>query len=209
MAVQYERIVVGPLETNCYVVWDTDSLCAVIIDPGGDSDSIRRCIGSNNLNVQLILLTHGHPDHCFAAGELAAEYGVEVAMHKADIDQIECGMELAEMFYDISAFVPFNPAHLLENGDILNYENLKIEVIHTPGHSPGGLCFAVDAGIFCGDTIFANSIGRTDFPGGSHTQLIASIHNALMSKPDNTPLFPGHGPSTTVGRERATNPFLS
>ncbi len=209
MIIQHQQLTVGPLQTNCYVIWALDTRAAAIIDPGGDADIIRDCIDSNNLSVELVLLTHGHPDHCFVAGDLADEYAVEIAMHEADIEQIEQGMALAEMFYDVSGFVPFTPKKLLVDGDILAFGNSQIQVAHTPGHSQGGLCFVTSAGIFCGDTIFAGSIGRTDFPGGSYPQLIASIQNKLLIQADKTPLYPGHGPHTTVGRERATNPFLN
>lgn len=209
MPVEFETLAVGPLQTNCYVVWDTNTLDAAIIDPGADRDRIERSIASRGLNIKIILLTHGHFDHCFVAGDLAAEYGVEIAMHQSDIEQITEGMDIAEMFYDVPSFVEFSPANLLTDGDMLKLGESPIEVIHTPGHSQGGLCFVTDAGVFCGDTIFANSIGRTDFPGGSHPQLIASINAKLLSMKDETPLYPGHGPATTVGHERATNPFLA
>lgn len=209
MIIQHQRLTVGPLQTNCYVIWDSDTRSAAVIDPGGDADIIRGCIDYNNLTLELILLTHGHPDHCFVAGDMANDFGVEVAMHEADIVQIEQGMALAEMFYDVSGFVPFKPAKMLDNGDILTLAESQVQVMHTPGHSPGGLCFKTSVGVFCGDTIFAGSIGRTDFPGGSHHQLLMSIQTKLLSLTDSTPLYPGHGPHTTVGRERATNPFLS
>jgi hydroxyacylglutathione hydrolase len=209
VAIEFRTLVVGPLETNCYVIWDARSHEAAIIDPGGDKVAISDCVASNHLRVKYVLLTHGHPDHCFVAGDVAHEYGAEIAMHSADIEQIEGGLALAELFYDVSSFTRFSPSRLLEDGDVLTLGDSVIEVIHTPGHSPGGLCFVTDAGVFCGDTVFAGSIGRTDFPGGSHAEIIGSINAKLLSMKDETPLYPGHGPSTTVGRERATNPFLT
>lgn len=209
MAVQFHTLELGPLEANCYLVWDTQTHQAAIIDPGGDADAIVDCAVSNGLDVKYILLTHGHPDHCFVAGDLERHYGVEVCLHEADIDQIEQGLALAELFYDVSSFVEVSRHKLLNDGDVLRLGESAIEVIHTPGHSRGGLCFVTDAGVFCGDTVFAGSVGRTDFPGGSHPELIASINTKLLSMPDETPLYPGHGPCTTVGRERATNPFLA
>jgi len=209
VAVQFHSLVVGPLETNCYLVWDTQTHQAAIIDPGGDADAIVDCAASNGLDVKYVLLTHGHPDHCFVAGDLEKRYGAEVCMHEADIEQVKQGLALAELFYDVSSFVEVSPSKLLNDGDVLRLGESAIEVIHTPGHSPGGLCFVTDAGVFCGDTVFAGSIGRTDFPGGSHTELIASIDTKLLPMTDDTPLYPGHGPCTTVGRERASNPFLT
>lgn len=208
MPVRFEALAVGPLETNCYLVWDVDTRDAVLIDPGGDKPRIEQMISSLGLNVKYILLTHGHFDHCFVAGDLAREYGVEIAMHESDIEQITQGMDIAEMFYDMSSYVEVLPSKLLADGDVIRLGESPIEAIHTPGHSRGGLCFVTDAGVFCGDTIFANSIGRSDFPGGSHPQLIASIRARILSMKDETPLYPGHGQFTTVGIERASNPFL-
>lgn len=209
MAVEFETLAVGPLETNCYVIWDTETHDAAIIDPGGDKQLIVDSIISHGLSVKYILLTHGHFDHVYFADDLSRDYDAEVAMHESDIEQMEQGKSLAEMFYDGSSYVEFLPSQLLTDGDVLHLGESVIEVIHTPGHSQGGICFVTDAGVFCGDTIFAGSIGRADFPGGSHSQLIASIHAKLLSMKDETPLYPGHGPATTVGRERATNPFLT
>lgn len=209
MAIQFRTLAVGPLETNSYVIWDVETHQAAIIDPGGDKHAISDCVVSNQLKVKYVLLTHGHPDHCFLAGDFAADYSAEIGMHEADVEQVEGGLGLAELFYDVSSFTHFSPSRLLNDGDVLHLGESSIEVIHTPGHTPGGVCFATDAGVFCGDTVFAGSIGRTDFPGGSHPQLMTSINEKLLSMKDETPLYPGHGPSTTVGRERATNPFLT
>jgi len=200
---------VGPLGTNCYIVWDESTRTAVIIDPGGDAAKVRQAISYDDLTPAGILLTHGHPDHCFAAGYLAREYGTEILMHEADIDQVEQGLSLLEMIYDVSSFVELSPLKFIKDGDAIDLGESAIQVIHTPGHSPGGLCFVTDCGVFCGDTIFAGSIGRTDFPGGDYDQLITSIKTKLLTLPGATPLHPGHGPSTTVARERATNPFLT
>lgn len=210
MAINFHTLAVGPLETNCYVIWDAQTRQAAVIDPGGDKQAISDFAASNDLHVEYVLLTHGHPDHCFVAGDLVTEYGTEVCMHESDIEQVEAGLAVAEMlFYDVSGYIPFAPSRLLNDGDVLRLGGSAIEVIHTPGHSPGGLCFVTDAGVFCGDTVFADSIGRTDFPGGSYPELVASIKLKLLSMKDETPLYPGHGPPTTVGRERASNPFLT
>lgn len=209
MSIEFKALVVGPLEANCFLVWDTDSLDAALIDPGDDIQGISDAVHSLSLKVKYVLLTHGHPDHCFVAGNAVSDFGAELAMHEADIEQVEQGMALAEMFYNVTTFVPFSPSILLADGQVLQIGKSVIQVIHTPGHSQGGLCFVTEVGVFCGDTIFAGSIGRTDFPGGSHEQLITSIKTKLLTMKDETPLYPGHGPSTTVGRERASNPFLS
>lgn len=208
MPVEFRTLVVGPLETNCYLVWDVESLEAAVIDPGDDISRISDLVSSLCLRVKYVLLTHGHPDHCFVAGNAARDYSAEICMHEFDIEQVEQGLVLAEMFYDVSTFVPFLASVLLNDADVLHLGQSPIEVIHTPGHSQGGLCFATDAGVFCGDTIFAGSIGRTDFPGGSYEQIISSIRTRILGMKDETPLYPGHGPATTVGRERVSNPFL-
>lgn len=209
MSVDFRSLVVGKLQTNCYLVWDRELLHAVLIDPGDDISLITDAVDSLGISVERVLLTHGHPDHCFVAGNAAKHFGADIAMHEADVEQIEQGLGIAEMFYDVTTFVPFSPSILLSDGDVLHIGEAPIEVLHTPGHSRGGLCFATDAGVFCGDTIFCGSIGRTDFPGGDHNQLISSIRTRILPMKNETPLYPGHGPSTTVGREKTSNPFLA
>lgn len=208
MSVSFQGLVVGPLATNCYVVWDQSTRAAAIIDPGGDAAKIRETVSSNDLKPASILLTHGHLDHCYAAGHIARKYGAAIYMHEADVGQVELSLPVLEMVYDVSGFVRFSPSEPLEDGDVLQLGESTIKVLHTPGHSPGGVCFVTDAGVFCGDTIFAGSVGRTDFPGGDHDQLIESIKSKLLTLPDSIHLYPGHGPSTTVGGEKTTNPFL-
>lgn len=208
MPVQFEALAVGPIQSNCYIVWDVGTREAAIIDPGDEKDLIERVISDHNLSVKHILLTHGHFDHCFVAGDISAEYGVGVSMHEADIEQIHDPLGFADMYYDMSSFVDFAPQTMLSDGDVIKLGDSRIEVIYTPGHTQGGLCFVTDAGVFCGDTIFAGSVGRTDFAGGSQSQLMASIREKILSMKDETPLYPGHGPATTVGQERATNPYL-
>jgi len=208
VSVSFQGLVVGPLATNCYVVWDQSTRAAAIIDPGGDAAKIRETVSSNDLKPASILLTHGHLDHCYAAGHIARKYGAAIYMHEADVGQVELSLPVLEMVYDVSGFVRFSPSEPLEDGDVLQLGESTIKVLHTPGHSPGGVCFVTDAGVFCGDTIFAGSVGRTDFPGGDHDQLIESIKSKLLTLPDSIHLYPGHGPSTTVGGEKTTNPFL-
>lgn len=208
MAIDIRPLAVGPLEANCYILWDSDTLSAAVVDPGGDRELIANTVASLNLKVEYILLTHAHLDHSFCVGDLAKEWGAKVAMHESDIPLLIDDIGLGEMFYDMSSHVEFSPSILLSEGDELHLGESVISVIHTPGHSPGGLCFKTDAGIICGDTIFAGGIGRTDFPGGSYDQLMESIKTKILTLDDSIRLYPGHGPSTTVGRERATNPFL-
>jgi hydroxyacylglutathione hydrolase len=200
--------VVGPFATNCYIIHDSDSSEAAIIDPGGDPDVIRGIVDSSSLSVAIILLTHGHPDHTFYAGALADVYCAQIAMHPGDLAYAQEFMCVAEGFYDMSQYVPFEPSRILNDGDVIDIDGMTITAFHTPGHSASGMCFVVGDHVFCGDTLFAGSIGRTDFPGGSYSQLRRSIHDKLLVLPDDTTLCPGHGPQTTVGAERAHNPFL-
>lgn len=209
MPIAYQGLTVGPLATNCYVLWDRPTRAAAIIDPGGDAAKIREIVSSDDLKPACILLTHGHLDHCFDAARIAREYGVEILMHEADAGETERMLPILELIYDLSAFVPLSPLRFVADDDVIPLGNSSIRVTHTPGHSPGGVCFVTDAGVFCGDTIFAGSIGRTDFPGSDHDQLIDSIRTKLLTLPDTTPLLPGHGPATTIARERAANPFLT
>jgi hydroxyacylglutathione hydrolase len=209
LSIQFESVVVGPIETNCYILWDRDTLSAAIIDPGGDIELITRIVDSNALRVERILLTHGHFDHTFCAGELARLYGARVGIHGSDIWLMDEGLGIATMYYDMSKLVEVTPDDLLQDGDVIVLAGSQLKVLHTPGHSTGGLCFVTDAGVFCGDTIFAGTVGRTDFPGGSFETLISSIKSKLLTLDDSTPLYPGHDAATTVGEERRSNPYLS
>lgn len=208
MSIEFRAFAVGPLGTNCYLVWDKETRKAGIIDPGGNKEQIASCVTDLGLDVEWVLLTHGHFDHVFYAGDLAREYEARIGMHAADVSQLTENLGIAEMFYDLSSYVDVTASDFLDDGAVVNLGSSQIQVRHTPGHSQGGLCFITDAGVFCGDTIFAGSIGRTDFPGGSHSQLIDSIKTQILTMPDDTLLYPGHGPSTTVGDERGSNPFL-
>lgn len=208
MPLEVRALTVGPLDTNCYVLWDRETRSAAIIDPGGDCDRIVSVAASLDLRVQWVLLTHGHFDHTFCAGDLAARFGAGVGLHEADAAILGQSFGIAEMFYDLSEYAPVQPTDLLIDGRLVSLGESELEVIHTPGHSPGGLSFLTELGVFCGDTIFAGSIGRTDFPGGSFEQLIESMRARLLAMDGSTPLFPGHGPATTVGEERRSNPYL-
>lgn len=208
MALELRCLTVGPLETNCYLLWDCDTNSAAIIDPGGDAERIIDEIRSMDLRVERILITHGHIDHCYCAGDIAEQYGTPLVMHPSDVEMLQIGLEIAGQFYNMAEYRPIKPSEFVSNEDVLHIGRNRVRVIHTPGHSPGSVSFVADVGIFCGDAVFAGSIGRTDFPGGSHALLIQSIKSKILSFPDETVLYPGHGPSTTVGRERRTNPYL-
>lgn len=204
---KYETLVVGPIETNCYVIWDEDTLEGAVIDPGGDFDEISLAIEENKLNIKYILLTHAHFDHTYACGTLSEKYGAEVVLHAADNYLINDDLGIMCLFGN-EKYIPYSVDITPNDGDVITLGNSKTEVLHTPGHSKGGVCYVCDCGVFVGDTIFASSVGRSDLAGGNHDELISSINTKIMVMKDETPLFPGHGFNTTVGIERTRNPFL-
>ena len=208
-----ETLVVGPLDTNCYVVSsDNDSSDgggaeAIIIDPGGNPEMIRDYMERSGVNPILIVLTHGHSDHMVSAAELAAGYGVDVAMHGDDLETLEMSVADAPMWgLGNPEHVPI--ARSLSAGDTIEFGGESGKVLHTPGHTKGGISILFDGVVFVGDTLFARSIGRTDFFGGDMETLLASIRRELFTLPDNTTVYTGHGPATTIGEEKAENPFL-
>ncbi|MFQ3550090.1 MAG: MBL fold metallo-hydrolase [Armatimonadota bacterium] len=209
MSIDFITIEAGPLQTNCYILWDKSTKKAAIIDPAGDRNEIIETVKNNNLLVEYILLTHAHFDHNFDAGYLSDYFGCNILMHKDDVPLLNSNSELAPMFYDMRDYNPFTPNKFIEHNDILELGNSEIKVLHSPGHSPGGVMFLTDIGVFVGDTIFNGSIGRTDFAGGSFPEIINSIKNNLYSLSDDTILYPGHGPKTTIGYEKKYNPYLN
>ncbi|MCE5324183.1 MBL fold metallo-hydrolase [bacterium] len=208
MSLDFRVIEVGLLQINCYLLWDVETKKAAIIDPGDDTDIIIDNIKALDLDVEWILLTHGHFDHTFRVGELTDSYDVKIALNPLDLPMLGQSLGLGEPFYNFSEYVPFTVTDLINEGDEIHLGGSTIHVLHTPGHSQGGVCYVTDIGVFCGDTIFAGSVGRSDLPSGSHEQLIESIRAKIMPLDDSTPLFPGHGPSTTLGAERRSNPYL-
>jgi glyoxylase-like metal-dependent hydrolase (beta-lactamase superfamily II) len=203
-----QLIPAGYLQTNCYIVWDKGSGDAIIIDPGGNSDDIIGFITDNKLKPSAIVNTHGHADHIGANLILHNEYGCPILIHEAD------AYYLTDPDANLSGLIgimePLSPAAntLLVEGDAVVVGNTIFKVIHTPGHTPGGICLLHDQTLFSGDTLFAGSVGRSDFPGGSHEQLIDSIKRKLLILPDSTVVYSGHGPVTTIGEERINNPWL-
>jgi hydroxyacylglutathione hydrolase len=209
VAMVIERLVVGALQVDCYVLVDEATGSAAVIDPGDECETISRVIRESQAHLATILLTHGHYDHTFAVGELLAEFpGASVAMHRADVEQLgQDPLELLSTFYDLSHYQSFQPTEYLEDGQEVMVGDTSLRVIHTPGHTPGGVCCIAGSVLFTGDTLFAGSIGRTDLPGGSYDELMSSIQE-LMLLPDDFVVYPGHGEGTTIGEERTGNPWL-
>lgn len=199
---------------NCYVAYDPESKECAIIDPGiieqREKDALKNFISKNGLKVTNLINTHLHIDHCIGNNFIIQEYGVGNKAHKGDEILGERVKQQAMMF---GINEPVNDVEIstyLEEGDIIKIGNDELKVIHIPGHSQGSIALynAKDKFIIVGDILFQGSIGRTDLPGGNHTQLITGIKKKLMSLPDDVTVYPGHGPSTTIGEERTYNPYL-
>jgi hydroxyacylglutathione hydrolase len=206
-----ERVVVSPFATNCYIVGSESSREGIIIDPGDESKVILKKVSDLGLDIKLIVLTHGHIDHIGALKDIKEATGAEMAIHTDDAQSLrgKGGLIISMLVSGLPYPKPPPPDRLLKDGDGLNVADLHLRVLHTPGHTPGGICLAGEGVVFSGDTLFNFGIGRTDLPGGSYRQLMESIHTKLMVLPDDTTVYPGHGPETTIGAERAGNPFLS
>ncbi len=200
---------------NTYVIWDASSQEAAIVDPGmvnpEETDQIEDFIATHRLSVRYILLTHAHVDHTFGIDILKEKYHAPVLAHKADLPLGQMRGQQAEMFHLPMKLGPVEIDRFISANTTLNLGNERIEVIETPGHSPGGVCYYVPESSFIltGDTLFQGSIGRTDLPGGDHNTLLRSISTGLFNLPDNTVVYPGHGPATTIGKEKRTNPFFN
>ena len=204
---QVERLVVGPLESNCYIAWDNNAKQGVIIDPGEDAQIILRKVKELGIGIKYILATHGHFDHVGAVAGLKKELKAEFLAHKDDFFFIEEGENAARRWGFIIEQPP-KPDRFIEDGDTIEVGNYELEVLHTPGHSPGGVSFLHNRMVFGGDTLFQSSIGRTDFRKGSFEELEKSIKTRLYTLPDDTIVYTGHGPTTTIGEEKRYNLFV-
>ncbi|MGE5379548.1 MAG: MBL fold metallo-hydrolase [Methylocystaceae bacterium] len=198
---------VGAIASNCYLVGCEETKKAIIIDPGAAPNAIINMIKGSGYTVETIVNTHGHVDHIGANDEVKKFTGAKIVIHRLDAKMLTSSAANFSMF--MGRPVTSGAAdELLDEGDVVKAGNLELKVLHTPGHTPGGICLVADNVIFSGDTLFYGSIGRTDFPGGSYETLIRSIKDKLMVYSDDTVVYPGHGPATSIGFERQYNPFL-
>lgn len=202
---------VGPLACNCYVVGDPATKEAVVIDPGGDADAIAGAVSERGLTVTAIVATHAHFDHVLAAEQVRSKTGAPFHLHAGDKVLLDWLEESGRMFMGIETGPPPEIDTYPDEGDVLKAGDVVLQVIHTPGHSPGSISLAADTAVFSGDTLFAGSVGRTDLPGGDPQALVSSIKGKLFRMGDEfheVPVYPGHGPATTFVRERRDNPFV-
>ncbi len=203
-----EKIVVGPLEVNCYLIGCEKTCDAAIIDPGDEINVIIRALKRHEMKLRYILLTHGHVDHLTQLEKLKNSTQAHVFMHQADLFLLKNLSIQAAMFGLPDPGNP-KPDSFVSGGDILTLGELKIKVLHTPGHSPGSVVYHSEDHLFVGDLIFSGSIGRTDLPGGDYEVLIRSVQQNIFTLKDEVNIHPGHGPATTVGQEKRFNPFFS
>ena len=199
---EIRKVVTGIYGSNCYIIMDKNTNEAIVLDPGGDVDDIVKTINNIGAKVKYILLTHGHLDHTSGVAQLKAITKAVVCISKEDDDLITKGVNL------FGPLIKGGADKLLKNGDIIRISNLEITCIDTPGHTPGGMSFLIKNCAFTGDTLFAGSIGRTDFAGGNFKAIITSIKSKLLCLPENTIVYPGHGPCSTINNEKLNNPFL-
>ena len=197
---------VGLIQANCYLVFDEESKEGIIIDPGAEEEKIFSECSKNSLKIRYIILTHGHDDHIGAVYGLKNTLGAKVLFNIKD-DYLIQGktQKMTPYFKDIKAF---EGDEYVKNGDKLEVQGMQINIIATPGHTPGGICILINNVLFTGDTLFQGSVGRTDLEFGSHEILIKSINEKLMLLDPNTIVYPGHGNKTTIGQESKSNQFL-
>jgi len=204
-----KSMALGPIMANCYVLGCENTREAAVIDPGEEAARILDALKEDGLTLKLILNTHGHFDHVGANRELKqAVPEAQLMIHGDDAPMLAQLANSARMFGMQAENSP-DPDRLLQDTDAITFGDVKLDVVHVPGHSPGGVAFVCDAGIFVGDTLFAGSIGRTDLPGGNFDTLIASIQNKLFQYDDDTSVYPGHMGPTTIGQEKRFNPFCA
>jgi len=202
-----KKLIVGPMEANCYILADEKTGRAVIIDPGEEGERILQIVREDRLKVIYIINTHAHIDHIGANDIIRQKTGSSLLIHSADASLLkDAEMNLSIMMSKKRGFLP--PTTVVEEGDEIQVNEVSLKVLHTPGHTPGSICLYASDRVFTGDTLFAGSVGRTDLPGGSFNDLQNSIKKKLLVLSEEVIVHPGHGPDTSIGREGKTNPFI-
>ena len=205
----FESIAVGPLSVNCYIVACEQNREGIVVDPGGDVEHIISLVQKHGLKIGTIINTHGHFDHLGGNAQVLAAFGARLLIHQADAPMLSRSAEVARNYGMQGENSPEADAFLTDGMEI-SFGTARLQVLHTPGHTQGGCClyFEDEKIVITGDTLFANSIGRTDLPGGSHDQLLESIRTKLFTLPDEVIAYPGHGQQTTIGHEKRCNPYF-
>jgi hydroxyacylglutathione hydrolase len=204
-----KMLTVGSFATNCYVVASSSTKQGMIIDPGAEAETILKTVQQMGLSISLIAITHAHIDHVGALREVQEKTKAQSAIHEAEKGFLfTAPMRMLTSLGISPVKSPPRPDRLLKDGDFVDIGDLHFQVLYAPGHSAGGICLYGHGVVFSGDTLFNLGVGRTDFPGMSHERLMKSIQEKLMVLPDETIVYPGHGPPTTIGDERRANPFL-
>jgi len=202
-----KTMAVGPIQANCFILGCEETLEAVVIDPGEEADRILKAIAESNLTVKYIINTHGHMDHVSANKKLKDATGAPILIHPLDAPML-AQVASSAAAWGLNAENSPSPDRELEDGDEISFGNITLTAIHTPGHTPGGISLLAKDDVFVGDTLFAGSIGRTDFPGGSFGTIKESIQQKLFKLGDDIRVHAGHGPTTTIGQEKRHNPFV-
>lgn len=207
--IKIDARIVGPIGTNCYLVADEAKKEGILIDPGFEPERIKAMVKKDDVTVKAVLITHGHFDHISKARETADALGAPIWAPEADKElYTNCHSNLSALMG--SGSVTLKPERLLQPDEVLHVAGLEIHCLLTPGHTPGGMSYYIPAAkaLFPGDTLFLESVGRTDFPGGSMSAIVHSIRDVLMKLPDDTEVYPGHGALTSIGHERENNPYI-
>jgi glyoxylase-like metal-dependent hydrolase (beta-lactamase superfamily II) len=202
-----ETLMVGPLGVNCYIVGDAKAREGIVIDPGGNARDIFDTLRREQLKLVAIVATHAHFDHLLALDEVRAQTRAPFLLH-VDEAPVLANAAIGARLFGFTIRQPAPADRLLREGDAVRVGAVALKVLHAPGHSPGGICLLRDQTVFVGDTLFQGGIGRTDLPGGDYATLMRSIRDKLLTLPDDTIVYPGHGDATTIGAERKLNPFL-